>query len=213
MFPLFAEMPFTYLTCGLLMLSGIIGFYYKPYYQALIFHPYEVFKGRRVHSLLSSAFVHKDWLHLLINIYIFFGAIRDVEYIILEDDFNGLIIKVICFVILVGSIVLSNLWIGWKEKTNISFTSVGFSSAVFGFLSFSLIYLPLDQPKTINQLIPMNYAFEYAGVLFLVLGLMVVLFRKSRTNHKAHLIGFMIGLVIAFIIKPVLVVEIYNFLF
>lgn len=101
MFPSFNEIPITYLICGLILCSGIVGFYYKPYYQALIFHPYEVFQGRRKHTVITSAFVHRGWFHLLINIYIFFASMRDIEYIILEDDFNVITIKVICLTIFV----------------------------------------------------------------------------------------------------------------
>lgn len=206
-------MPFTYLICGLLLCSGIISIYYKPYYQALIFHPYEVFRGKRIHTIFSSAFIHKSWFHLLINIYIFFGPIRDIEYIILENDFTPISIKTLIGVLLLCTIILSNLLVGWKERSNISFSSVGFSAAAFGFLSFSLIYLPLDVPSEPSNFLPVMEAYKYELILFVVLTLMFILFKKGKTNHKAHFIGFIIGFLIAIVCRPVLVVELYSHLF
>lgn len=209
MFPPFAEMPFTYTICLLVMIMSIIGFYHKPFYQFFIFHPYEVFRGKRLHTLFTSAFVHKNWWHLTFNVYVFYGVNRDTEYIILEDDYSKLWITIICLVIVFSGIVLPNIIDGAKEKKNFTYVSTGFSGATFCSLGFSGLYFPLDQANKTYTFLPfLHYAYEFALTVFLVILLLSLIFRKSKTNHKLHVYALVIGFVLAIAFRPNLVFEI-----
>ncbi|RZK59209.1 MAG: rhomboid family intramembrane serine protease [Pedobacter sp.] len=211
MFPSFAVMPFTYTICALVILMSIIGFYHKPFYQFFIYHPYEVFRGNRIHTVFTSAFVHKNWWHLTFNIYIFYGVNRDIEYIILEDDYNKLWITIISLAIVVLGIVLPNIIDGQKEKKNVAFVSGGFSGATFCSLGFSGFYLPLDRSSKTYTLLPfLHYAYEFALTVFLVIFLLSLIFSKSKTNHKLHLYALVIGFLIAIIIRPTIILEIIG---
>lgn len=210
MFPPFLEMPLTYAITGLFILISIIGFYYKPLYNALIFHPYEVFRGKRMHTIFTSAFVHTGWKHLAINIYLFYTINRDIEYIIMEKDYNVAVIKCIYLIILLCGVIISNLIIGWEKRLDISFTAVGLSAGVFTFMGFAMLYLPLDHPKRHYKLIPLYYGYEFALALFIVLLLLMIIFKKSKTNHKAHFLGLMIGFVLAAVFRPKLISELIN---
>lgn len=213
MFPAFAAMPFTYTICLLVIVISIIGFYYKPFYQFFIYHPYEVFRGNRMHTIFTSAFVHKNWWHLIFNIYIFYGVNRDVEYIILEDDFSQAIIKFICLLVVGLGIILPNLLMSTKQRNNLSFTSIGFSGATFCSLGFSGLYFPLDQSSKTYTLLPfLHYAYEFSLAVFFVIFLLALVFKKSKTNHKLHLYALVIGYVTAIALRPNLILEIIDHL-
>lgn len=211
MFPTFIEMPFTYTICILVMVMSIIGLYHKPFYQFFIYHPYEVFKGKRIHTIFTSAFVHKNWWHLFFNLYIFYGVNRDIEYIILENDFGAISIKFICVLIVVVGVVLPNFICGIKQQNNISFTSVGFSGATFCSLAFSGFYLPIDQSSKTYTLFPfLHYAYEFVLAVFFVFFLLALMFRKSKTNHKLHIYALVMGSLLAVALRPNLVLEILS---
>jgi len=212
MFPAFAAMPFTYTICLLVIVTSIIGFYYKPFYQFFIYHPYEVFRGKRIHTIFTSAFVHKNWWHLIFNIYIFYGVNRDIEYIILENDFSQAIIKFICFLVVLLGVTLPNLLMSIKQRNNLSFTSVGFSGATFCSMGFCMLYLPLDvSPKTYLLFPFLHYAYEFLFFALVVFFTISFVFKNSKTtNHKLHFNALVIGCLLAIVIHPKLIVEIIN---
>lgn len=210
MFPPFIEMPFTYTICALVAITSIIGFYNKRFYQAFIYHPYEVFKGKRLHTVLTSALVHRKWWHLLLNLYIFYRVNRDIEYIILENDFSFVVIEVICVLVVVVGVVLPNLLAGLKHKNNVAYTSVGFSGAVFCSAGFCMLYLPLDVSTKTYLFFPfLHYYYEFIFFGLAVFGAMVLVFKNSKTaNHKLHFNALVIGCLLAVVLRPKLVAEI-----
>lgn len=214
MFPPFLEMPFTYTICLLVILSSIMGLYSKRYYQRLVYHPYEVFMGRRLHTIFTSCLVHQKWWHLFFNIYVFYRINRDIEYIIMEDDFSFPVIVIICvFIVLIG-VILPNLITGFKQKDNVFFTSVGFSGAVFCSAGFCMLYLPLDvSPKTYLLFPFLHYSYEFAFMGLAVFSLVAIIFKNSKkTNHKLHLLAYVIGFLMAIILRPKLVQELIEHL-
>ncbi|SOD19883.1 Membrane associated serine protease, rhomboid family [Pedobacter xixiisoli] len=213
MFPSFAEMPFTYSICLLVIITSIIGFYNKRFYQLFVYHPYEVFRGKRLHTILTSALVHQKWWHLFFNLYVFYRINRDVEYIIMEYDFSFWIIELICVLVIFIGVVLPNLITGLKQKENIAFTSVGFSGAVFCSAGFCMLYLPLDLAPKTYLLFPFRYSYEFAFIGLAIFFLVALIFRNSKqTNHKLHLYAYVIGLLIAFTLRPKLVIELVTHL-
>ena len=214
MFPPFLEMPFTYTICVLVMLSSLVGFFNKRYYQHLVYHPHEVFRRRRLHTIFTSCLVHQKWWHLLFNIYVFYRINRDIEYIIMEDDFSFPVIIMISVVIVLIGVILPNLIIGFKQKNNVAFTSVGFSGAVFCSAGFCMLYLPLDvSPKTYLLLPFLHYFYEFAFMGLAVFSLVAIIFKNSKkTNHKLHLLAYVIGFLMAIIFRPKLVLELIKHL-
>eukprot|EP01133_Synstelium_polycarpum_P017862 gene17862-21296_t len=193
MFPSFFQMPFTYVITISIFIVSIIGFYHKPLYHALLFHPYEVFRGKRIHTLLTSAFVHKGWKHLLINLYIFYIMAKDVETLILNENYSPVQIKIIWLFIFLFSAVLSNLITGWLQKDNINYTSVGASGITFSFTIFAMLYFPLDHSNKPHKFLPLYYGYDYT---FAILAICIAMgpywfgigyFVQAGFNHRNYL--------------------------
>lgn len=210
MFPSFTEIPFTYTLILLVITTSICGFYNRSFTNSLVFHPYEVYRLNRIHTIFSSALLHKSWSHLLFNIYFFFIMGKDLEYIILADHYTFWSAKSIYILLLVFTIGLPNLFIGWKQRNHVLFTSMGFSGAVYGFTAFSIIYFPLQQVKETHKLIPLRYGYQFALCLLCVVTLSMFIFKKSTVNHVLHLCSATLGLLIAFFCRPELVYELAS---
>lgn len=211
MFPSFIEMPFTYTICLLVMGMSITGFYHKPFYQFFIYHPYQVFRGKRIHTIFTSALVHKNWWHLLFNLYIFYGVNRDIEYIILEDDFSFFSIEFICVLVVLIGVALPNFISGIKQQDNLAYSSIGFSGATFCSLGFSGLYYPLDQSSKVYLFFPfLHYAYEFVFFGLALFFAIALVFRKSKTNHKLHICAIVIGFLLAVALRPKLVLEIVG---
>gem|GEM_PF-1808965 len=213
MFPVLSHMPITYGCCLLIAAVSIIGFYYKPLFRDLIFHPFEFFRGKRQHTILTSGLIHNSWWHLAMNIYFFYRANRDIEYIILENHFSVLAISCISIFTIISGIIVPNYIVGSWKKSELAFTSVGFSGAVFSTLGFSLLYLPIDHPAKPFKFVPMYYAYEFAIVLAIVLVGLFITFRRTATNHAVHLLGLFNGFIIAILLRPELVRELSSHIY
>lgn len=208
MFPPFTEIPFTYILNALVLIFSITAFYYKPLYNALLFHPYEVFRGNRVHTLLTSALIHRGWKHLLINSYMLFFMSKNLEYIILETNQTPIQIRLTCLTLLLCSIAGSNFITGRKQKDNVTFTSIGISGATFAFMTFAMLYLPLDHPEQHYRYFPLYYGYQFALAILCIAVLLA--FRKSANNHLVHLYGALTGCLFAVILRPVLISELIR---
>jgi len=209
MFPPFIEMPLTYVFSGLIILLSIIGFYYKPLYNKLVYHPFEVFRGNRIHTLFTSIFLHKNWMHLLFNIYLLYIMSKDIEYIILEKNYSQVQIKLIWFFVLAFGTVSVNLVTGWIYRKDVSHTTIGASGIAFAFTAFSILYLPLDHLKRKHKFIPLYYGYEiFLAFLIIFVCLMFIYRKNSKSNHKAHFFGLIIGSLLAIVFRPTLITEI-----
>ncbi|WAC42686.1 rhomboid family intramembrane serine protease [Pedobacter sp. SL55] len=167
-----------------------------------------------MHTVFTSSLVHQKWWHLLFNIYVFYRINRDIEYIIMEDDFSFPVIVTISVLVVLIGVILPNLITGFKQKNNIEFTSVGFSGAVFCSAGFCMLYLPLDvSPKTYLLFPFLHYSYEFAFMGLIVFSLVTIIFRNSKkTNHKLHLLAYVIGFLMAIILRPKLVQELIGYL-
>ncbi len=141
--------------------------------------------------LISSGFVHADWMHLLFNLYSLMAFAGTLERV--AGSWHVLLIY---FASLVGGNLLS-LFI---NRNNYGYRAVGASGAIAGVI-FAVIVLfpgisvsPLFMPFRIPA-----WLFGLAYTLFSIYGI------KSRTSnigHEAHLGGALVGVLTMCAIAP-----------
>lgn len=206
--PTFQESPWTYIIVPLIFVSSIIGFYYKPYFYKLVLHPYEVCRGKRWHTLLTSAFVHRNWWHLLFNSFIIFILTYDASECI--KQIYGYSISIFLSPILyVALIVLPNLAQTFRKRKDFMFTTMGASGLSFGLYGFSGLFFPTD--KASKVIIPFigNTFFNWLFLLT-ILFLYTRIKRNNAVNVYLHLYAYLIGGLLALIVRPKAVLEILS---
>lgn len=139
--PYFHEAPWSYIVVPIMLVTSIVGFYYKPFFHALLLHPYEVYRGRRLHTLLTSAFVHRNWLHLVNNLIIIFGLTYDL-FGNLKQEYQKLTAYTLTPFLIIVFIILPNLIQIYVKKDNFFYTAVGASGLSFGLYGFSAWFYP-----------------------------------------------------------------------
>jgi len=186
------------LTLLVMFLLSVIAFEKPSLKDALLLQPYRVVQERRYFTLLTSAFVHQDWLHLIFNVVTFyFFAIP------LEQSVGSAAFLAIYF----GSLLASSLpdvCLAWRDP---SFRTLGASGAISGAMfafilhapssTISLFLLPVEIPAPVFALIYlacMGYALRHG---------------LTNLNHRAHLWGALAGVVITILLDPDVL---FNFL-
>lgn len=178
--------------------TSLYAFSNPDIYRKLMLHPYSIHRNKeRMYTILTSAMIHKDWMHLLFNMITFYYFAFGLEAIFVAQ--SGPIGHLYFAAIYIASLVLSDLATLKQHKNNPHYFSLGASGAVCAVL-FSFI---LFQPKMtlgIFMIIPMP-AYIFA-VLFLVYCIWAAKKSQDNINHDAHLFGALSGLVLTIMLYP-----------
>lgn len=202
----FSQTPLAYIIAGILLISGIIGFCSKQWFQMFIFHPYEFFKGKKWSTIITSSLIHSSWIHLMINVYFIYIVCSDLQ-LVLTDDFSYCTIITIILGVFFISIAGSNYIVGQTDKLDFKKTYLGASGGLFGLVCFACIYNPLDYGPPISSYL----IFGWHHALFFVVVNGTLSFRNSRVNHKVHFVASCLGILLAIIIKPSILTILLNF--
>lgn len=210
-FPTFAEAPYSYIVVPIILVCSIIGFYNKSFFHALILHPYEIAKGKRIHTLLTSALVHRNWIHLLFNCIVIFGLGYDM-FGNLHQEYGTTVAYIGTISIFFLLIMLPNLIQTISEKKDFSFTAIGASGLSFGLLGFSALFFPLQ--KTSSHLFSFVQNTTHSWIVGLgILILLTFVGKLKKTNKQLHLVAYLIGSIVALVVRHTSIIEMYQALF
>ncbi|UPZ34627.1 rhomboid family intramembrane serine protease [Sphingobacterium sp. PCS056] len=206
-FPTLQEAPYSYLFVPLMLISSIIGFYSKSYFHALILHPYEIARGKRIHTLLTSAFIHRNCWHLLFNAFIIFGLGYDMFGTISQEYgvHTAYVLTPLLFFLL---IILPNLFQTYQKRKDFYFTALGASGLSFGLYGFSALFYPL-QPMQ-NSIVPFVNSAMQSWIFGLLILLLLAQIKNSSINKYLHLSAYLIGTLLAQIVRPQAGLEIFT---
>ncbi len=185
----FAATPIAFVILIITCIVSLVAFYNENIYVQFMLHPYSVSRGKRLYGLITSGFIHKDWMHLIFNMlsYYFFAGILETN---LGHWQFGLLYMV--------SLILSDLPSVNKHKEDYGYHSLGASGAVSAVIFGAILFDPL-QPIYI-MLIPIGIPGIIFAILYLVYCNYASKHARDNVNHDAHLFGALSGLMITIIL-------------
>jgi len=192
--------PFlTYAIIAVTAITSIRAFNDIQLRQRMLFNPYIIHKERDWVRLLSSGFIHADYMHLIINMYVLYAFGQWVEFYFnaLFGAFSGLL-----FVALyVMGIVVSHTTTFFKQKENPYYNSLGASGAVSAVLFAAILLIP-DQKIYFIFLPGLGIPAWIFGLLYL--GYTQYMSHRSmdNINHDAHFAGAVFGFLFTGILRP-----------
>ncbi len=170
---------------------SVIAFENPSLKEALLLHPYRVVREKRYFTLLTSGFVHNDWLHLIFNAVTFYFFAIPLEQMVGVEFF---------LMIYFGSLIASSLPDVVMEWRNPSFRTLGASGAISGTMFAFILHAP---SSTISLfLLPVGIPAPIFALLYLAYTYYASKQGMDNINHNAHLWGALAGLVITIVINP-----------
>lgn len=160
--------------------------------------PWDVLHQHQYERWVSSGFVHADWLHFAINMFVLwqFGTMVETTFALLADPVTGRIrYATLYLLVLIASSVPTFL----KHKNNPYYASVGASGAVSGILFAYVLFHPM-RPIYLYGVIPIQGIV--AGVAYLVYSSWASRQGSDRINHDAHFYGAVAGLLGTLLFYP-----------
>lgn len=176
------------------VLASIKGFNDEVFFNKYKFQIGKIQAGEQI-RMLTSGFLHVDWIHIGFNMYALwlFGQI-------VENSFSMVSFLVIYF----GSLLAGNFYSLQQHKNESYYSAVGASGAVSGIV-FSAIMLRPEMKLGIFP-IPMylpGYVFAIGYLLYSIYGMKKQL---GNVGHSAHLGGAIAGYVLTLTLRP----SVYN---
>ena len=193
---------------------SIIAFKQRELFDKLQLNPYAVYHKKEWYRIISHGFLHADWVHLFVNMFVLFSFGSSVENIFKQLAANGIIKSpILSFVLLYFlSMIFATVTTIAKQKDNHWYNSVGASGAVSAVVFTSIFFQPLAK-------LYFYAVLPIPGIIFGVLYLAYSHYMSKRggdnINHDAHFIGAVFGFVFPLFLDPKLITlfieQLFNF--
>lgn len=180
---------------------SLLAFNDPRFFGRLLFSPFMIINHRQGYRFVTHGFVHADWVHLAVNMFVLFSFGKAVEHY--YAVIFGLKASYFFILLYAGGILFSSVPSFAKHKDNQFYQAVGASGAVAAVVFAAIL---------INPLSPIRFVFipvDIPAFIFdaLYLGYSAYMAKKGNDNigHDAHFWGALFGLVFTILLKPALV--------
>lgn len=171
------------------VLFSMKGFENYTFFEMYKFQINKILNGEKI-RMISSGFLHADWVHLGFNMYALFLFGDIVSKILGTPNF---------LIIYFGSLLAGSLYTLYYHKNEPYYSAIGASGAVSGIVYASILLFP-DMQLLLFFAIPVpGYVFGVGYLLYSIYGM-----RKQLGNigHAAHLGGTIGGFTITLLLVP-----------
>ena len=188
---LFTDSPVACAILAITLLFTLLAFYNQEVYGNCILHPYSVARGDRLYTLITSGLIHKDWQHLMFNMFSYCFFAFSLEGIIGHWQFG---------LLYVVSLILSDMPTVFKHREDFWYKSLGASGAISAVVFSYILFDPMRGMMIFPLPVPIP-AIAYA-VLYLVYCVYASRRSIGTINHDAHFYGALCGLSITIMLYP-----------
>ncbi|HTM66585.1 MAG TPA: rhomboid family intramembrane serine protease [Flavipsychrobacter sp.] len=140
--------------------------------------------------LVSSGFLHINWMHLVVNMFVLWAFGSGLEARLGIVPF---------LLIYFSSLVGGNLLALWIHKYDDSYASVGASGAVAGLIFASIAIVPQWRIFFLPSWI--------FGIVYVLYTIYAIRSQRTDVGHAAHLGGALIGMAVAVLMYPLILVS------
>lgn len=180
------------ITCGVSFMS----WNNTELYNKLIFNPYIIFHKNEWYRLFSSALLHADIPHLVINMFVLYSFGSFIEQVYDLYIPGGLALYVAMYILAIGAANIKTLI---ENKNNVWYNAVGASGAVSAVVFAFVLFAPIEKILFFG-IIPIP-AFLY-GLLYLVYSQYMSKKASDNIGHDAHFFGAVFGFIFTGLLRP-----------
>ena len=170
--------------------SSYRGFSSPAYLERYIFSPEHILRDKQYYRLVSSGFLHADWMHLLFNMFSLYSFGSIIELVFGAPTFLA-----IYFASILGGSGLS-LYLHRKHD----YRALGASGGVCGIIFACIFLVPGSSVRIF--LLPIDIPAYIYAILFMGVSYFGIRHKIGNVGHDAHLGGAIIGLLIATVLHP-----------
>ncbi|MBD1367523.1 rhomboid family intramembrane serine protease [Mucilaginibacter sp. ZT4R22] len=169
--------------------TSLLAFSNQNIYAKFILNPYEVSRGYRVYTIITSGLIHADWNHLFFNMLSYYFFAFQLEAVLGHWQFG---------VLYLATMILADLPSIYKHKEDSWYNTLGASGAISAVIFSAILFNPKGQMGLI--FLPFMIPAWIFGILYLVYCHFASKHARDNINHDAHLFGALSGILITIIL-------------
>ena len=186
--------PATILAIGTAIVS-IYAFQNREMTNKLILSPYLVVHKKQWYRVITHAFIHANWMHLLFNLIALWSfGMAVVQYFSFVTSYPKLCFYLLYFI----GIIVASVADLVKQKDNFSYLSLGASGGVSAVIFSAIFFNPWSTV--------LIFFIPCPGIVFGVLYLWYSSYMSKKSgdniNHGAHFYGAVFGFLYPLMINP-----------
>ncbi len=201
------SLPITVLLVAFTALISIGAFQERRVFETLLYQPYAVRAKGQWYRLLTHAFIHADWAHLLVNMFVLYMFGRNVE--MLYALVTPLPAIVSYLALYIGGVLFAALPGLAKHGGDPGYRSVGASGAVSAVLFAQILLLPTREVSIL--LVPIAMPAWIFGILYLAYSWYMDKRASDHVAHDAHFYGAVFGILFTTALRPDLLLHLGSF--
>jgi membrane associated rhomboid family serine protease len=196
----------TYIIIAATALLSVPAFTNPELFNKYLLDPYLVTNRKQYYRVITHAFLHGNWSHLLVNMFVLwqFGVAVEATFVSLFGTLGSAFYVILYF----GGVIASSLPTIKKEANNPYYRSIGASGAVSAVL-FSYILMFPTSMLGFMMIIP---------IPAIVFGVLYIWYEKRMAaqgmndgiGHDAHYYGALFGIIATLVFSPALLMNFVN---
>jgi membrane associated rhomboid family serine protease len=164
----------------------------------LQFNAYAIHHHKQWYRFFSYAFVHADWVHLLLNMYVLW-AFGDIVMMFFRYYFANLA-NLYFLGLFIPATGISVIWSYFRHRNDAYYNAVGASGAVSAVVFASIILYPHGKMGLL--FFPVMIPSWIFGILYLVYTIVMAKRGNDNIGHDAHLWGAVYGILYTLLTVP-----------
>jgi membrane associated rhomboid family serine protease len=194
-------MSITIIIILITVVISVMAFSNADIFYKLKFNAYLINHNKQFHRFFTYGFIHADYMHLFVNMFVLFSFGTAVEngyesYFSARGPFYFLLLYV-------GGLCFSTLPSFSRHKDNDFYNAVGASGAVSAVLFSAIIMNP--QMSIVFLFLPVPMPAWVFGILYLVYSAYMAKRGTDNVGHDAHFWGAVFGLAFTIALNPAFV--------
>lgn len=169
---------------------SVLSFRNQSLIGKLTLNPYAMFKKNEWYRIITHGFIHKDIMHLVINMFVLYSFGRYVEALLGGTNY---------IILYIGALIFSSVHDLYKKKDSYLYNSLGASGAVSAVVFASILFSPWSKIY-LMAIIPIPSILFAVGYLWYE-NYSSSRDRDSNINHQAHIWGAVFGILYPLVIK------------
>ena len=192
------ELTLTTAIIGITAITSILGFNRPDLLDRWMFIPYRVKNRNQWDRFILSGFIHKDYIHLLFNMFTFYFFGGVVEMFLRYQFGQGLGGFLFVAFYLLG-IIISDIPTYLKYQKSSYYRALGASGGTSATVFASIVIMPLSDICLFGIICLPGFIL---GGLFLIYSYVKGKQDSDGINHDAHLYGAIFGIAFILILSP-----------
>lgn len=191
-----------YVTIGLIIVTCIVSImaWSNPTItEKYIFNVFFVLNRKQWYRLITSGFLHSNYIHLGFNMYALYLFGRGIELNLAAyyGDVLGRVFFLLFYIIIIAG---ASVWPLIKHKDHDAYSALGASGGVSGVVFAAVLFYP-TMPLGL-MFIPVYMPGFFLATLYLIYSYWSAKAGKDNIGHEAHLSGALLGLVLMIVLIP-----------